>query len=209
MDRIEALTQRIIEFGKARDWEQFHNPKDVALSLVLEAGEVMEHFQWKSKEEVEEYVVEHKEEIGEELADVLYWVLLMSHDLDIDIEDALEKMASSTSTDFLRRAVWQIVNTLKAGASLKGALRSIIDDLTAEHKNRIRDYSRELNLWSLMYMLFAVAIPTIGATMLVILSSFAGIGVSRGMFIAFLALNFALQFILIGFVKSRRPVVDV
>jgi len=91
MDRIEALTQRIIEFGKARDWEQFHNPKDVALSLVLEAGEVMEHFQWKSKEEVEEYVVEHKEEIGEELADVLYWVLLMSHDLDIDIEDALEK----------------------------------------------------------------------------------------------------------------------
>lgn len=127
----------------------------------------------------------------------------------IPIEDALEKMASSTSSDFLRRAVWQLVNTLKAGASLKGALRSIIDDLTAEHKNRIRDYSRELNLWSLMYMLFAVAIPTIGATMLVILSSFAGIGVSRGMFIAFLALNFALQFILIGFVKSRRPVVDV
>src|SRR3990167_5598571 len=91
MDRIEALSQRIIEFGKARDWEQFHNPKDVALSLVLEAGEVMEHFQSKSKEEVEEYVVEHKEEIGEELADVLYWVLLMSHDLGIDIEDALEK----------------------------------------------------------------------------------------------------------------------
>jgi dCTP diphosphatase len=43
-------------FRDARDWKQFHNPKDVALSLVLEAGEVMEHFQWKNKEEVEKYV---------------------------------------------------------------------------------------------------------------------------------------------------------
>ena len=91
MDRMRLLTQKIIAFRKARDWEQFHNSKDVALSLVLEAGEVMEHFQWKSKEEVAKYAVEHKEEIGEELADVLYWVLLMSYDLGIDIEDALEK----------------------------------------------------------------------------------------------------------------------
>jgi NTP pyrophosphatase (non-canonical NTP hydrolase) len=51
----------------------------------------MEHFQWKSKEEMEEYVKTHKEEIGDELADVLYWVLLMGHDLNIDVLDALEK----------------------------------------------------------------------------------------------------------------------
>ncbi|OGZ78529.1 MAG: nucleotide pyrophosphohydrolase [Candidatus Staskawiczbacteria bacterium RIFOXYB2_FULL_32_9] len=88
---MEELTKRIIDFRNARDWEQFHNPKDVALSLVLEAGEVMEHFQWKNKEEIEKYVVEAKGEIGEELADVLYWVLLMSHDLKIDVLDALEK----------------------------------------------------------------------------------------------------------------------
>jgi NTP pyrophosphatase (non-canonical NTP hydrolase) len=59
--------------------------------MVLEAGEVMEHFQWKSKEEIEEYVKTNKAEIGEEIADVLYWVLLMSHDLDIDVMEALEK----------------------------------------------------------------------------------------------------------------------
>ncbi|MFA6354374.1 MAG: nucleotide pyrophosphohydrolase [Candidatus Paceibacterota bacterium] len=88
---IEELTRKIINFRDARDWKQFHNPKDVALSLVLEAGEVMEHFQWKSKEEVEVYVKEHKDEIGEELADVLYWVLLLSHDLDIDPLEALNK----------------------------------------------------------------------------------------------------------------------
>ncbi len=91
MDKINELVKRIIAFRDARDWKQFHNPKDVALSLVLEAGEVMEHFQWKNKEEIEAYVVEAKEEIGEELADVLYWILLMSNDLDIDVLDALER----------------------------------------------------------------------------------------------------------------------
>ena len=91
MDKISDLTKRIIAFRDARDWKQFHNPKDVALSLVLEAGEVMEHFQWKNKEEIEKYIETNKADIGEELADVLYWVLLMSHDLKIDVLDALEK----------------------------------------------------------------------------------------------------------------------
>ena len=91
MQNIEEVTKKIIDFRNVRDWEQFHNPKDVALSLVLEAGEVMEHFQWKNKEEIEKYVIENKDEIGEELADVLYWVLLMSYDLKINVLEALEK----------------------------------------------------------------------------------------------------------------------
>ncbi len=91
MEDINELTKRIIAFRNARDWKQFHNPKDVSLSLVLEATEVMEHFQWKNKEEIEKYVVEAKEEIGDELADVLYWVLLMGHDLKIDMLAALDR----------------------------------------------------------------------------------------------------------------------
>lgn len=91
MKNISDLTKRIIAFRDARDWKQFHNPKDIALSLVLEAAEVMEHFQWKNKEEIEKYIKTNKSEIGEELADVLYWVLLMSHDLKINVLEALEK----------------------------------------------------------------------------------------------------------------------
>lgn len=91
MVKIQNLVERIIAFRNARDWKQFHNPKDVSLSLVLEATEVMEHFQWKSKEEMEKYVVTNKNDIAEELADVFYWVLLLSHDLDINVLDALEK----------------------------------------------------------------------------------------------------------------------
>jgi NTP pyrophosphatase (non-canonical NTP hydrolase) len=91
MDSIERLTKKIIDFRDKRDWAQFHNPKDVALSLVLESTEVLEHFQWKNGKHIDEYVKKNKEEISEELADVLYWVLLMSHDLDIDIKKALER----------------------------------------------------------------------------------------------------------------------
>lgn len=90
MPDIKALTNKIIDFRDKRDWKQFHNPKDIALSLVLEATEVLEHFQWKNPEEVKEYVKNHKHEIAEELADVLCWILLMSYDLHIDIRKALK-----------------------------------------------------------------------------------------------------------------------
>lgn len=88
---IAKTIQKIIAFRDARNWEQFHNPKDCALSLVLEATEVMEHFQWKNEKEIAKHVVEARAEIGDELADVLYWVLLMSHDLKIDILDAVDR----------------------------------------------------------------------------------------------------------------------
>lgn len=91
MSDIKELTEKIKKFRDDRDWKQFHNPKDIALSLVLEAAEVLEHFQWKNQTEIEEYVKSAKEDIGEELADVLYWVLLISYDLKIDIKEMLEK----------------------------------------------------------------------------------------------------------------------
>ena len=88
MKNFKELTKLIVAFRDARDWKQFHNPKDCAISLSLEVAEVLEHFQWKSKEEIEKYIKTNKKEIADELADVLYWVLLMSHDLNIDIGKA-------------------------------------------------------------------------------------------------------------------------
>lgn len=91
MSDIKNLTKKIIKFRDERDWKQFHNPKDIALSLVLEATEVLEHFQWKNEREIKTYIKTNKKEVGEELADVLYWVLLMSHDLELDISNTLEE----------------------------------------------------------------------------------------------------------------------
>src|SRR3989338_8357778 len=90
MKNLEELTKLVTKFRDVRDWKQFHNPKDMAISLVLEAGEVMEHFQWKNADEMADHLQTRKEEVADELADVLYWILLISHDFKIDISDALK-----------------------------------------------------------------------------------------------------------------------
>lgn len=93
MSEIQAQTEALREFHQERDWKQFHNPKDLAISLSLEAAEVLELFQWKSPEEIAEFTVTGKSELSEELADVFNWVLVLSDDLDIDIiEAAKEKL---------------------------------------------------------------------------------------------------------------------
>jgi NTP pyrophosphatase (non-canonical NTP hydrolase) len=91
MPSIKDLTRKIIAFRDARDWAKFHNPKDVAISLALEAGELLEHFQWKDQQEARRHVKTAKTAVSDELADVLYWVLLLGDDLKIDVLNALEK----------------------------------------------------------------------------------------------------------------------
>ena len=91
MSEIKDLTEKIIKFRDERDWKKFHSPKDVAISLSIEAAEVLEHFKWKSNEEIEEYIKTDKKEIGKELADVLNHILILSHDLDIDIVKATKE----------------------------------------------------------------------------------------------------------------------
>lgn len=91
MSDISDLQKRVVAFRDERDWKQFHNPKDMAISLLLEATEFLEHFQWKSPEEIEQYLKTNKKDVADELADVLYWVMLLSNDLDIDIVEQYEQ----------------------------------------------------------------------------------------------------------------------
>ena len=70
-----GITEKIIEFRDARDWKQFHNPKDLSISLALEAAEVMEHFQWKNTLEIKQQLQKNKTKLGEELADVLIYLI--------------------------------------------------------------------------------------------------------------------------------------
>ncbi|MEK7070380.1 MAG: nucleotide pyrophosphohydrolase [Patescibacteria group bacterium] len=100
MSDIKKLTKKIIKFRKDRDWEQFHTPKDLAVSLSLEAGEVLEHFQWKNSREIEEHIKDNKEEIGDELADVFNYLLLMAHDFKIDLAKAAEKKINKSAQKY-------------------------------------------------------------------------------------------------------------
>jgi NTP pyrophosphatase (non-canonical NTP hydrolase) len=96
MSDLDEMQRRIVAFRDARDWKQFHNPKDMAISLVLEASEVIEHFQWKTQAEIDEHLSQNREDLADELIDVLYWVLLMANDLNIDVAKNFErKMAQN------------------------------------------------------------------------------------------------------------------
>jgi pilus assembly protein TadC len=124
------------------------------------------------------------------------------------VEAAFSHMAFHTRSDYLKRVTWQLVNTIKAGSSLKSALRIIVNDLTLDQRTKIRDYAHELNLWSLIYMLFAVAVPTIGTVMMVLLSAFMGMGIGKITFIFFLGICLGIQYALVTLIKSRRPMVN-
>jgi NTP pyrophosphatase (non-canonical NTP hydrolase) len=91
-DSIKNLQEKIIKFRDDRGWGKHHNPKDLAISVALEASELLECFQWKTKEQIEEYVASEKSfEIHEEMADVLIYLLQLSHVLDLDLLAAAHK----------------------------------------------------------------------------------------------------------------------
>jgi len=89
MGEIKEITEKIKKFRDERDWRQFHNHKDMALSLMLEAAEVLEHFQWKSIQEVDQHAQECRTEIADELADVAMYLFELSDNLGISLPQAI------------------------------------------------------------------------------------------------------------------------
>jgi len=85
---VDGDLKKILKFVKERDWEQYHLPKNVAASLAIEASEILEIFQWTKDHKIPK---ERAKELEEELADVYYWLLLMSHIANVDIRKAFER----------------------------------------------------------------------------------------------------------------------
>ena len=93
MEKLDILKQRIDKFNKDRDWDQFHTPCNLAKSISIEAAELLECFQWSN----EEY---NKEEVLEELADVMNYCIQMSLVLDVDIVDIIHKKMNKTELKY-------------------------------------------------------------------------------------------------------------
>ena len=91
MTEAEKLTEQIREFAKERNWKQFHDPKNIALSLSLEAAEVLELFQWTQDNQLKPG---KEAELKDELADVYYWLLYLADQYKIDINEALKHKMS-------------------------------------------------------------------------------------------------------------------
>lgn len=88
-DSIEPLKQRLLQFARERDWEQFHSPKNLAMALIAECAELVEHFQWLSEEQ--SYLPGRpgkREEVAMEMADIFIFLIRCSQRLDIDLIDA-------------------------------------------------------------------------------------------------------------------------
>ena len=86
---VSELRQLMAQFVAERDWGQFHSPKNLAMSMAIEASELMEHFQWLTNEQAEEIDAAVRHEVGEELADVVCDAMSLANSLDIDIASAV------------------------------------------------------------------------------------------------------------------------
>src|SRR3990172_7221735 len=90
MDDVQQIIEKIKTFRDERDWMQFHDPKNMAVSIVLEASELLEHFQWKDKNEVEQYLKENREAVQDEIADIALYLFELADNLGIDLIRAME-----------------------------------------------------------------------------------------------------------------------
>ena len=86
---VDALQQRLAEFAAERDWEQFHSPKNLAMALAAEAGELLEVFQWLTEAESANLDAAQQQAVAHELADVLIYLVRLADRLDVDLDVAV------------------------------------------------------------------------------------------------------------------------
>lgn len=93
-DRMQALARALQQFADARDWGPFHSPKNLASALIVEAGELLEHFQWLTEDQSRQLAPDTRQAVAHEMADVLLYLVQLSTVLGIDLMDAARaKMA--------------------------------------------------------------------------------------------------------------------
>lgn len=97
---LDDLTRQIVAFRDERDWKQFHSPKNLAASISIEAAELLECFQWSSDETIAGDVERRRDEIEEEIADVLIYALLLAHDTGIDPAEAVQRKLAKNDAKY-------------------------------------------------------------------------------------------------------------
>ncbi len=103
---LTMLRDKLRAFAAERDWEQFHSPKNLSMALMVEAAELMEHFQWLTEAQSAELPPDDRQAVGEELADILLYLVRLSDRLGIDLRAAalhkLEKNAARYPAEQVR-----------------------------------------------------------------------------------------------------------
>lgn len=99
---IHELKEKVKEFCEKRDWDQYHNAKELAIGIITESSELLEHFRFKSHEEIEEMFKsqEKKDKISEEVADVFYFLLRLCQKYDLDLTTVLNKKMEKNEKNY-------------------------------------------------------------------------------------------------------------
>lgn len=105
-DELNELKTRLRKFASERDWDQYHSPKNLAMALIVEAAELVEHFQWLTQDESRSLPPEKQIQVEEEIADILIYLVRIADKLDINLGEAvhakLEKNARKYPPDQVR-----------------------------------------------------------------------------------------------------------
>ena len=89
MNSIEEITEKILDFRNARKWKKYHTPKNLALSLIVEIGELFELIQWQTDSEIKDEIHKIQDSLTDELADVAIYLFLLAHELNINLNSAI------------------------------------------------------------------------------------------------------------------------
>ena len=123
-----------------------------------------------------------------------------------DLEALAEASTSNPSHQF-RRVLWQISNALKVGSDVGRVLELQIDELTRERVDQIRRYGQELSPWTMIYMMAAVILPSLGVTMMIVVVGFLDVSVPKAVLGGVLVGLIGFQILFMNFVNSRRPAI--
>ncbi|NUN11220.1 type II secretion system F family protein [Candidatus Micrarchaeota archaeon] len=119
--------------------------------------------------------------------------------------DALSDASRSVPSRSFQKVLWQVANAIKVGSDVSDALGTILDDITTEQIDKIHSYGQELSPWTMMYMMAAVIVPSLGITMLIVITSFLNISIPK-LFLVFVIVGIiGFQLFFMNFVGSRRP----
>jgi flagellar protein FlaJ len=122
--------------------------------------------------------------------------------------DALEELMIKNPNINFRRIIWQTTNAIKSGSDLGNILEELVNEFSFEQRTNIRMYGSKLNSLALVYMMFAIILPSIGVTFLIILSFFSSLQINEGILVLIAILVMVFQFLFIGLVKSKRPKIE-
>ncbi len=128
--------------------------------------------------------------------------------LGTSMEDALNEAVEFVPSNDLRKILWQIINSIRTGSDISKSLYSVMDQITKDQVNEINKYGKKLNPLAMFYMIVAVILPSLGVTMLIILSSFIKFQLSLAVLISLAGFLGFVQFMFISIVKLSRPPIE-